>query len=313
MKQIILVLIFLAGGVSAFAQEPIAENSTESKNALQFRIKTDKPRYALGETVGFVMTWQNTSKKDYEMPMSPSMDIVSVFNAETKKELQYKGGIACGEISYKTLAAGEKVEIRSVLNNFIYPNFDLTSPGRYTIKLGSSDSNSGRDASFEIFRLDETALETEREKAVGGDKNALQILAAHGDDKVVISLAEIIKNGNEETRRTVYQALVMLNTENSMRILAETATTNLPPLEKTAILRSIYEMKAEPNPSVIFYMRKLLDDNWVNGTMTSQAPNESPKTYKLYTIRKYAYLILKRFNIETPTVYEEEVKPTAIR
>jgi len=307
MKQIILIFIFLAGCVSVFSQESVTENTTESKNALQFTITTDKTRYALGETVGFVMTWKNTSKKNYEMPMSPSMGIVSVFNAETNYAVPYRGAIACGEISYKTLAVGEKFEIRSELNNFIYPNFELTSPGRYTIKLGSSDSNSERDASFEIFRLDETGLEAEREKATAGDKKALQILAAHGDDKVVNSLAEIIKNGNEEMRRTVYQALVMLNTENSMRILAETATTNLPPLEKTAILRSILEMKAEPNPSVIFYMRKLLDDNWVNGTMTSQAPNEPPKTYKQYTIRKYAYFILKRFNIEAPTVYEEEV------
>ncbi len=306
MKQITLIIILLLGGISLSAQE------TVKKDPLQLSVATDKTRYALGETVNYVITWQNISKKKIKMETSPSMGMVSVFDAETGKELRYTGGIACGYSSYRPLAAGEKFEIKGQLNNFIYSNFDLTKPGRYAISLGSSyngfDPKSERTALFEIVGLDAAALESGREKAVAGDLNALQILAAHGDDKVVNSLAEIIKNGNEETRRTVYQALMMLNTEDSMRILAETATTNLPPLEKSFILSLIYEMKAAPNPSVIPSMRKLLDDNWVNGTMTLQPPNEAPKKYKLYTIRKYAYMILKRFNIEAPTVYEEEVK-----
>ena len=318
MKSLLLALLFILFATSSWAQNQIASESADP-SGLSFNLRTDKDRYVLGEPVIVTLSWQNATDKDFEVMTTTMMDAVSVYNEEAKKDLPYRGMIACGSAGFKNIAAQEKFELRNVINDFLFPNFDLTKPGRYQVKstYSSSDFEKRKNfwtgqissaATFDIIRLDELSLNREREKAIAGNKLALQILAAHGDEVIVSSLAELIKSSDKETRERVYRTLLILNTENTIRMLAEAATANIPPQEKLSILVSLHDIKPTPNAVVISYMEKLLDDSYVGGYSTTQNEGEAPRKYKQYTVRKWAYFVLKKLNIETQVVYEEEMK-----
>lgn len=303
MKHIALILILLTGFAGVSAQS--------RANGLIFTLRTDRERYALGENVMVSSVWENTSKKKVKIPTSPMIGHVRVFDDESKQEVQYHGIYACGTAGTQTIPAGEKFQVDNILNYFLYPDYDLTKPGRYTVRLDRGScctDEAGPQASFEIVRLDEEALKRKREKALGGDETALQILSTHGDESVVPVLGDLVKSPNEKTRQIVYQALLILNTEKSMHILGEAATAKLQVIEKQTLLMSLREMKPLPNPSLIPYLRKLLEDDYVGGYIISQKPGEPPKKYKLYTVRKAAVSVLKRFNIDVQVVEEEEMK-----
>lgn len=323
MKQIILTTILLTGFISSFAQN---QNNLEpaASTGLSFTLLTNKDRYALGERIIVTLTWQNTTNKDFEIRMTPMIDGVSVYDEETKKELPYRGMIICGGGANKNITASEKFELQNAVNDFLYPNFDLTKPGRYTVKSTYSSNNIEKrknfwtgqlssTATFEVFRLDEATLNRIREKAVAGDKQALQVLAAHGDEIIIPTLAELIKSKDKDIRETVYQALLIINTDNSIRLLAEATNANIPPQEKLNILRALFEAKPTPNPVVIPYMEKLLTDNYVGAHSTTNNEGEPSRRFKQFTVRKWAYYVLQKLNIETQVVYEEEVKEEAVK
>lgn len=323
MKQIILITILLAGFIISFAQNQINLVAV-APTSLNFTIHTNKDRYALGEKFIVTLIWQNTTNKDFEMSMTSMMDGVSIYDEETKKDLPYGGVIVCGGGVNKNIAASEKLELQNVVNDFLFPKFDLTKLGRYTVKSTYSSNNIEKrkdfwtgqltaTASFEVYRLDERALNQIREKAAAGDKHTIQVLAAHSDEIIIPSLAELIKNKDKEVRETVYQALLMINNDNSIRLLAEATTSNMPPQEKLRILMALSETKPMPNPVIIPYMEKLLTDNYVGGHSTTNNEGESPRRFKQYTVRKWAYYVLKKLNIEMQVVYEEEVKEEVVK
>lgn len=286
--------------------------------SLGFTIRTDKERYVLGEPVNVTITWQNVTDKNFEIATHTMMEAVSVFDEAAKKELQYRGVIACGKGGRKKLAAGEKMQLQNVLNHFLFPNYDLNTPGRYSVKSSYSSNNFDKQkdfwtgqvtasATFEIVKLDEDELNSIRERALEGDKQALQILAAHQDETIVPALAGLIKTSNKELRETIYRALFVINTDVSVRVLPEILASKIPPEEKLIILRSLHDMKPSPNPVIIPYLEKMLSDDYVGGYVGTQKEGEPPKRYKVYTIRKWASFTLKKLGIETNTVFEEEI------
>lgn len=320
MRIIFLSAIFLLCFSFVFAQNK--DEKTKGSD-LQFTLSTDKPRYALGETVTVTLTWKNTGKKELKIETSTMMGAVSVFDETEKKVVPYRGMIACGTGGELKIPAGEKFELQNVPNYFLFPNYDLTKPGRYLIKAGLSNEsdeeawkndgtgNSSALTAIEIFRLDASALEAEREKAAAGNKRAIQILAAHRDESLIFSLAELAKSTDEEMRKFVYRALLVINTDNSLRLLAETAATGkIPGWEKTGILRDLLEMKPLPNPVIIPSLERLLKDDYVGGyTSTVPQAGETPRRYKEYTVRKMAYFILQKLGTEPhpEVILQEEV------
>lgn len=309
MKKIALLSILLLSVIGLSAQGEADKNSSYP-SGLILTIRTDKPRYAVGEEVRVTLTWENPTKKKQKLATSPMTGHVLVFNKDTNQEVVYNGMWACGTGSTQVIAARDKFQVDNVLNAFIYPDRDLTKPGRYVVRLNSGSccrDEPGPSAEFEVVRLDEEALREEREKAANGDKLAVQVLAAHGDASAVPVLGQLVKSSEEQTRRMAYQALLILNTEESMAILGERANAQIPVHERMSLVRSLVEMKPEPKASLIPFMLTLLKDPFVGGTSTTQKPGEKPRTFKLYIFRRNASLILKRFNIDAQVVEEEEV------
>jgi hypothetical protein len=320
MRQIALITFILINVHYCFAQNKAVPTAPPS-DSLSFAVSADKQIYALSETVTVTLVWKNLSKQDFEIMATTMMSAVNLYEEEMKKELTYQGIIACGTSGKLKIAAGENFVLENVLNFFRFPSFDLSEPGSYTVKASYSSTDfekrpnfwSGKldaSTSFQIVRLDETALDREREKALTGDKRALQILAAHRDEAIIPALEEQIKNSDKETRETIYRALLILNTDTSIRILAEAATGKIAPPEKLSILRLLHEMKPSPNAVVIPYMEKLLADEYVGGYSTTNKEGEPPRRYKLYTVRKWAYSLLKKLGVEANVVEEEEIKET---
>lgn len=317
-EKIIFIIFLLAGFTNSFAQNQVNSESVTSTD-LGFTVHTNKDRYALGEPIIVTLTWQNKTDKDFEMRMTTMMNAVSIYDEETKKDLSYLGFIVCGSGANKIIAAREKFEIQNNVNDFLFPNYELTKPGRYTVRSSYSSNNIEKRknfwtgkvsaaATFEVFRLDEATLDQIRDKAITGDKLALQILAAHGDEIVIPSLAELAKSKDQTIRERVYRTLLTINTENSIRLLAEMTTANIPPQEKLGIIMSFYYTKPMPNPVVIPYMEKLLTDNYFDFATLTDREGEPPRRFKYYIIRKRAHEVLKKLNIEIPVIYEEEIK-----
>lgn len=292
--------------------------SLAQENPLGFSIRTDKERYILGETVSVTITWQNITDKDFEIATHTMMEAVTLFDETAKKELQYRGWIACGKGGRQKLVAGGKMQLQNVLNHFLFPNYDLNKPGRYSVTSSYSSNNFDKQkdfwtgqviasATFEIVRLDDDELNLIRDRALEGDKQALQILAAHHDETIVSALSGLIKTNDKELRETIYRALLMINTDASVRVLAEILASRILPEEKLNILRSLHDMKPSPNPVIIPFLEKMLTDDYIGGYFSTQNEGEPPRRYKVYIIRKWTSFTLKKLGIETNTVYEFEV------
>ena len=52
----------------------------------------------------------------------------------------------------------------------------------------------------------------------------------------------------------------------------------------------------------------MLKDEYVGGYVTAQKNGMKSVRYREYTVRKWAYVLLKELGVDIPTVYEEEIK-----
>ena len=102
-----------------------------------------------------------------------------------------------------------------------------------------------------------------------------------------------------------YRALANIGTDESIRALAEAVTREPLPAEKTNILMSFKELR---NPVVIPYVRTMLKDEYVGGYTTTRGPGGKSVRFRVYMVRKWAYVLLKELGVDIPTVYEEEIK-----
>ena len=102
-----------------------------------------------------------------------------------------------------------------------------------------------------------------------------------------------------------HKALANIGTDESIRSLAEAAAGEPLPMEKVKILFILRELR---NPVVIPYLKTMLKDEYVGGYTTTSRDGGKPVRYRVYTVRKWAYVVLKELGLDIPTVYEEEIR-----
>jgi HEAT repeat protein len=116
---------------------------------------------------------------------------------------------------------------------------------------------------------------------------------------------KLTKNDQINVRKLAYQALANMGSDESLRALAEAAVVEPVSMEKVNIL---FLLKELPNPVVIPYLKTMLKDDYVGGFTTTQRDGGKPVRYRVYMVRKWAYVVLKELGVDIPTVYEEEIK-----
>lgn len=283
---------------------------------LVYSIRTDKDHYILGESVVVTFSWQNVTSKDFRIE-TWLMEPIEVFYESQAIPIPFKGIISDGTSGYMRLRSGQKFERSYVINNFFGPNYAVDRPGTYILKSTYVSYNhekrrnfwtgviNAQTISFTVTKLAEQELDEQRTKLRSGDSQAIQIVAAHRDEASIPLLVQLTRNGEITVRKMAYQALANIGTDESIRSLAEAALAEPVPMEKVIILFILRELR---NPVVIPYLKHMLKDEYVGGYVTFQKNGGKPIRYREYTVRKWAYVVLKELGVDIPTVYEEEIK-----
>jgi len=287
-----------------------------SPNQLVYSIRTDKEHYILGESVIVTFSWQNVTSKDFRIESWLMEPIELVFeNQETR--IPFKGIISDGTPGYMLLSSRQKIEQSYVINNFFDPHYAIDKPGQYrlTSTYASSYYKKRKNfwigvieapaITFKVTTLGEKELAEYRAKILSGDTHAIQIVAAHRDEASIPLLVKLTNNREITIRRMAYKALANIGTDESIRSLAEAAVGEPLPMERVNILFMFRELR---NPVVIPYLKSMLKDEYVGGYVSSQTDGRKSVRYKVYLVRKWAYVVLRELGVDIPTVYEEEIK-----
>jgi len=287
-----------------------------SPDQLVYSIRTDKEHYILGESVTVTFSWQNLMSKDYRIE-TWLMEPIEVYYENQDTPIPFKGIILDGTSGYMPLRSGQKFETSYVINNFFGPNYAVDKPGKYILKSTYVSNNHEKrrnfwtgvinapTLSFTVARLAEKELAEQRTKILGSDSLAIQIVAAHHDEASVPLLIKLTKNDQISVRKMAYQALANIGSDESIRSLAEAAVGEPLPMEKVNILFMLRELR---NPVVIPSLTSMLKDEYIGGYVTAQGNGMKPVRYRVYMVRKWAYVVLKELGVDIPTVYEEEIK-----
>ena len=310
MKHILALLVLLL--LVIFPSEIVVGKPDQ----LVYSIRTDKEHYILGESVTVTSSWQNVTSKDYRIE-TWLMEPIEVYYENQDTPIPFKGIILDGTSGYMPLRSGQKFETSYVINNFFGPNYAVDKPGTYILKSTYVSNNHEKrpnfwtgvinapTVSFTVTGLAEKELAEQRTKLLSGDSQAIQIVAAHRDEASIPLLIKLTKNGEITVRKTAYQALANIASNESIRSLAEAAAGEPVPMEKVNLLFLLRELR---NPVVIPYLRSMLKDEYVGGWVTTQKDGGKSVRYREYTVRKWAYIVLKELGVDIPTVYEEEIK-----
>jgi hypothetical protein len=292
-----------------------SEIALGNPNQLGYGISTDKERYILGESIAVTFSWQNATSRNFSIE-SWLMEPIEVSYGDQETRIPFKGIISCGTPGYELLRSRQKIEKSYVINNFFGPNYAVSKPGRYVLRSTYASSYyrkrnnfwigtiSAPAISFEVRTLTEKELAEYRPRISSGDFQAIQIVAAHRDEASIPSLVTLTKSAETTTRQMAYQALANIGSDESIRSLAEAAVEETLPMEKVKILFSLKELH---NPVVIPYLKRMLTDTYVGALVTTRRDGKVIR-YKDYTVRRWAYVVLKDLGVEVPTVYEEEIK-----
>ena len=283
---------------------------------LVYLISTDKETYILGESVKVTFSWENLTSKDLKIE-SWLTGPIEVFFENQQTRIPFKGIIGDGIPGWRVARSRQKLEQSYIINNFIAPEYAFDRPGEYRItstyvsRYYQKRKNfwigeiAAPDVSFKVRTLGETELDQYRTKIPSGDSQAIQIVAAHRDTASIQPLVILTDSHDVAIRQMAYRALANIGTDESIRALAEAVTREPLPAEKTNILMSFKELR---NPVVIPYVRTMLKDEYVGGYTTTRGPGGRLVRYRVYLVRKWAYLLLKELGVDIPTVYEEEIK-----
>jgi HEAT repeat protein len=283
---------------------------------LVYSIRTDKDHYILGESVVVTFSWQNVTSKAYRIE-TWLMEPIEVFYENQETRIPFRGIISDGTSGYMPLRSGQKFERSYVINNFFGPNYAVDKPGTYILKSTYVSNNHEKRRNFwtgvinaptvslTVTRLAEKELAEQRTKILSSDSRAIQIVAAHHDEASIPLLIKLTKDDQINVRKMAYQALANIGSAESVRSLAEAAVGEPVPMEKVNILFLLKELK---NPVVIPYLQTMLKDDYVGGFTTTQRNGGKPVRYRVYMVRKWAYVVLKELGVDIPTVYEEEIK-----
>ena len=285
-------------------------------NQLLYSIRTDKEHYILGESVTVTFSWQNVTAKDFRIE-SWLMEPIEVFYENQEARIPYKGIIIDGTPGYMLLPSRQKIEKSYVINNFLDPNYAVDKSGTYILKstyvssyyrkrknfwIGTINAPA---IAFKVRMLAEKELAEYRAKILNGDTGAIQIIAAHHDEASIPLLTKLTKNDEITIRQMAYKALANIGSDESIRSLAEAAIVEPLPMEKVKILFILRELR---NPVIIPYLKSMLKDEYVGGYVTAQRDGGESIRYRVYTVRKWAYVVLKELGLDIPTIYEEEMK-----
>ncbi len=293
-----------------------SQNVLGNPNRLVYGIRTDKEQYILGESITVTFSWQNVTSRDFRIE-SWLMEPIEVSYENQSTRIPYKGIISDGMPGYRLLQSRQSIEQSYVINNFLDPNYAIDKPGRYSLSSTYASSYYKKHKNFWIGVIDAPAIAFEvrilaekelaeyRAKTLSGDTQAIQIVAAHRDEAAIQLLVELTKNREISIRRMSYKALAVIGTDESIRALAEAAVEEPVPMEKVNILFILRELR---NPVVIPYLQSMLKDEYIGGYTTTQGDGGKPVRYRVYTVRKWAYHVLKELGVDIPTVYEEEIK-----
>lgn len=296
----------------SFHSEIVLGNS----DRLVYGIRTDKDHYILGESIIVTFSWQNATSRDFEIE-TWLMEPIEVFYESQAARIPFKGIISDGTPGYVLLPSRRKIESSYVINNFFGPNYAIDKPGRYILKSTYVSRHFRKRKNFwtgtinapvidfKVTMLAANELAEYRAKILNGDTRAIQIVAAHRDEASIPPLVTLTKNREITVRQVAYQALANIGTDESIRSLAEAAVGEPLPMEKVKILFILKELR---NPVVIPYLKGLLKDEYVGGYVTTQRDGGRSVRYKVYMVRKWAYVVLRELGVDVPTVYEEEIK-----
>ncbi len=290
--------------------------ATGSADQLVYSIRTDKDHYILGESVVVTFSWQNITTKDFRIE-TWLMEPIEVFYENQEIRIPFKGIISDGTSGYMPLRSGQKFERSYVINNFFGPDYAVDKPGTYILKSTYVSYNhekrrnfwtgviNAQTVSVTVKRLAEKELAEQRAKLLSADSQAIQIVAAHHDEASIAQLVKLTKGDQINVRKMAYQALANIGSDESIRSLAEAAVGEPVPMEKVNILFLLRELR---NPVVIPSLKTMLKDDYVGGFTTTQRDGGKPVRYRVYMVRKWAYVVLKELGVDIPTVYEEEIR-----
>jgi hypothetical protein len=262
-----------------------------------------------------MFSFQNVTSKAFRFE-SWLMEPIEVFFGDQQTRIPFKGAISDGTPGYELLLSRQKIEKPYIINNFSDPNYAIDKPGRYILRSTyastyyQKSSNfwigfiSASPISFEVRVLAEEELSRYRARVSSADFQAIQIVAAHRDEASIPLLVTLTKSAVPTIRQMAYRGLAKIGSDESIRSLAEAAVGEPIPMEKVIIL-----MRGElSNPVAIPYLKSMLKDEYVGGYTTTSGEGGRTVRYRVYMVRKWAYIVLKELGVDIPTVFDEEIK-----